>query len=507
MSYFEHEEIAEGYRERMRRLSLFEPLFELGRSQQKDSNGVLIDLQGLGFLSLLFFFEFKLQRRPKAGRLELASYLEEVTRDQYLLSSQMLDGIALKIIETFRPTDGRKRFSQFFNWETKQLDEISYSILKDHNFDEETNRQYYTLDEDGLELIFATKEFYSEYQLSISQLMIRKQLEKGEYKSALRQISEMQMSVETLRERMVKLKHEILRNIVSEETYERYKTLLGDIHSRLQNEHEEFVELKQFVHDTRKRLFEKDFHIQEPKVFSYILDITKELEVVHNDHSHLLINAKDLITDTLVAAQNSLYYIGLESFNFSQDLVLPILSSPKPLDTMKGVLHPFFKIPHAEIWSPLTVLAEQNIRADREESAEERFIEPGEKDANAKDYLFLKNDFTEYVGYLLEAMELGYKTLEEVIMWFKKEQKEALFERPTFYHFWLYIHQRSPISYTNEVQKEDEEEISMLVDAFSELHQFTLIVEEIPNTIQVTKRYAIQNMIFKRTLEVTSDEN
>jgi len=39
--------------------------------------------------------------------------------------------------------------------------------------------KYYTLDEDGLELIFATKEFYTEFSLSISQLILRKQLEKG----------------------------------------------------------------------------------------------------------------------------------------------------------------------------------------------------------------------------------------------------------------------------------------------------------------------------------------
>ena len=63
-------------------------------------------------------------------------------------------------------------------------DTIEYSILKANNFDVETNTQYYTLDEDGLELVFATKEFYSEFQLSINQLVLRKQLEKGEFKGA-----------------------------------------------------------------------------------------------------------------------------------------------------------------------------------------------------------------------------------------------------------------------------------------------------------------------------------
>ncbi|PIB63889.1 hypothetical protein, partial [Pseudomonas sp. 2995-1] len=76
------------------------------------------------------------------------------------------------------------------------------------------------------ELLFATKEFYSEFQLSINQLMLRKQLDKGEFKGAFRQINEMRIDVETLEERMGRLKHEIQRSIVSEETFERYQSLL-----------------------------------------------------------------------------------------------------------------------------------------------------------------------------------------------------------------------------------------------------------------------------------------
>lgn len=81
--------------------------------------------------------------------------------------------------------------------------------MRANAFDAKSNTQFYALDEDGLELVFATKEFYSEFQLSIHQLVLRKQLEKGEFQGALRQINEMRVDVETLQERMVKLEHEI----------------------------------------------------------------------------------------------------------------------------------------------------------------------------------------------------------------------------------------------------------------------------------------------------------
>jgi len=59
----------------------------------------------------------------------------------------------------------------------------------------------------------------------------------------------MHINAETLRERMMKLKHEVLRNIVSEDTFEQNKKLLlEDIRFRLTCENEEIIELETFAH-------------------------------------------------------------------------------------------------------------------------------------------------------------------------------------------------------------------------------------------------------------------
>jgi hypothetical protein len=206
-----------------------------------------------------------------------------------------------------------------------------------------TNTQYYTLDEDGLELVFATKEFYSEFQLAINQLMLRKRLEKGEFAAALKQINEMRIDVETLEERMTRLKHEIQRSIISEETFERYKQLLDDIYSRLSREDEEFKELREFVNETRERLYARDVHQKEAKTYELVLKIARELESVHYAHSALLDKALSLKNTTLVTAQESLYYTGLHSFNFDQDIVSYIVSTPFPPRSDERVAPPVFK--------------------------------------------------------------------------------------------------------------------------------------------------------------------
>lgn len=504
MEVYELEGMTAGYKERMRRLALFEPLADLQRKSKKDKANVSIDMHGLGLITLLFFFEHKLLRNNKVGSVELAKYIHQLTEEKYVLAAGQVDSLAKELIEAFRPPDGRKRFYQFYNWETKQDEVIRYSLLKDNTFDAASGRQYYTLDEDGLELIFATKEFYSEYQLSINQLMIRKQLEKGEYSSALRQINEMRINVESLRERMAKLKHEVMRNIVSEGTFERYKKLLEDIRFRLSRENEEFIELEHFVHETRTRLFEKDYHLEQPKAYGYILSITKELENVHNEHSKLLTESQVLINETLIAAQQSLYYMGVEAFNFKQDILLPIITKPLPIETMKGVLHPFFKLPQAQIWSPLTILQEQTFRDERENLVEESFIQLDHEAIDSVENRLLEEHFTHYMTLLIAELDEGVESLAELVERMRCRQEEEYLHRQTFYHFWLYVHQRSPICYDFD-EATDGQPSSPFYDAFKLLGRRSLHVVEVKETIAVTDRYSIQNMLLSIEEEATEN--
>jgi hypothetical protein len=495
-------EITSGYRERMRRLALFEPLYELDRKREQDLTEKAIDMKGLGLLTLLFFFEQKLMRQYKTGTRELASYLRRLTDSHYRLDQEDYERIARTIIQTFRPTTGRKRSYAFFDWEINRDGIIEYSILKANNFDFKTNTQYYTLDEDGLELVFATKEFYSEFQLSINQLMLRKQLDKGEFKGALRQINEMRIDVESLEERMIKLKHEIQRSIVSEETFERYKQLLEDIYGRLMREDEEFKELRQFVKETRERLYSRDVHKKEQKTFELILTITRELESVHYNHSHLLEQTFALKNTTLVSAQESLYYTGIQAFNFDQDLVSNIISTPLPLEAMSGVLRPLLKVEENQFWSPLTVLAEQNITEDRQERVEHGFIEAEDDNAEDPYRSALMKKYKEFMHSFLKAYESEQaNTLSRFMDYLDHTGQSALFKQRYFYDFWLILHQRSPII-NGEVN--DEEGKTLLGEALTLLGNRSLTVQEASEIVNRVDRFSIQELII--TLEGDEDE-
>ncbi|MBM7650391.1 hypothetical protein JOC78_003381 [Bacillus ectoiniformans] len=486
------QDLTSGYKERIRRLALFDPLYELDRKREHDLNGVPLDLKGLGLLTLLFFFEKKLMRETKTGVKQLALFLKEMTEKSYVLPEEKYTDLARTVIHIFRPTHGKKRDYPFFDWETRCDNEIEYSILKANNFDTKTNTQFYTLDEDGLELLFATKEFYSEFQLSINQLILRKQLDKGEFRAALRQINEMHIDVETLLERIVKLKHEIQRSIVSEGTFERYKQLVDDIYGRLEREDDEFKELRQFVKETRERLYSKDIHLKEQKTYRYILKITRELEAVHYEHSRLLDEALLLKNTTLITAQESLYYTGLHSFNFDQDIVSRIVSAPLPIEAMNGILHPFLKVEETELWSPLTVLAEQNITEEREAKDTHQFLEVGKNHEDHQYREWLTQRYREIMALFLRASEKGRgDTLSIFVAYLEENGLGDMLAKRYFYDFWIILHQRSPV--TNG-RVEEQESISLLSEALSLIKNRTMIITERQNIIKKVDRYSIQDL-------------
>ncbi|SFM10164.1 replicative DNA helicase [Salibacterium qingdaonense] len=502
MDYYDAQDVAAGYRDRMRRLAIFDPLYELDRRQQKDEDGTVVDMKGLGLLTLLFFFEEKLMRSSRTGEKDLAHFLKRTADASYRFSEEGWQKLARSLIQTFRPADGKKKVYTFFNWETEQNDSVEYSLLKDNKFDAATNTQYYTLAEQGLELIFATKEFYSEFQLSINQLMLRKQLEKGEFRSALKQINEMRIDVDTLTDRMAVLRHEVQRNIVSEETFDRYKELLEDIQSRLEREQEEFQELRGFVQETRDRLYEKDYHRQESRAYAYVLDIAKELEHVHYEHSRLLEQSINLKNHTLRAAQESLYSVGMESFNFEQDIGAELFGPPLPLEAVEGVLHPFLGVQQTKQWSPLSVFAEQRVQDADEKPRTAHFEEPGEEKETSRDTETVRQNYAVLMKKLLEASERGIHTLEEIIEDAVENGEGHLLEDRTFYDFWMLLHQRSPLTSTAPPDG-SEEHRHVLDDALPLLGGSTLHVLERPKILRPSGRFSIQDMTF--TLEVRTD--
>ncbi|MBK1813187.1 replicative DNA helicase [Clostridium sp. YIM B02505] len=488
--------VVENYRERIQRLALFDPLYALSRKGMKDDKGKEVDYFSFGLLTLLFFFENMLIRNKKTGVKELALFLQELSKDEITMNIVGYERVARTIIDTFRPPTGKRNSKSFFNWETKQQETVQYSILKAAKADLETNTQYYTLDEQGLELIFATKEYFNEFQLSINQLVLRKQLEKGEFSGALRQIDEMNLDVKNLQDRIVRIKHEVNRSIVSNETYERYKNIIEDINNRLQMEDEEFEELKTFVTETREKIAGDLSKDEDRKAYELIIKIDKELGEVHYNHRMLFKDSIILKTSALQAAQESLYYVGIDSFNFNQEITSRVFSSPIPLNETRLLIEPFLYLEKSKVWSPLAVFSQQRIeKTDKSENTQD-FLAVTSDEEMKLDIKLQSNNYRLIASIILMAMKADTEiTLEAIVEYMRNNYYGEILNHRSFYDFFIILHQKSPV--TLEEQQEQEEGLFGQVYKLLASKGKKLYVEELSSVLKVTDRFEIKDMSFR----------
>lgn len=485
--------ITEGYGDRARRLGLFSFLFGLQSKIQKDANGKRIDFLEIGFLSLLFFFENMLMRNYKTSTTDLAKYLRIEMSKQYDLTDEQYVKIAYAVISTFRPTSGERPKYHYFDWEQNREDVVEYYILKSASADASTGTQYYALDRDGLELIFATKEYFSEFQISINQLLLRKQLDKGEFDAALRQIKEMDSSVLALKDKIVGIRQEIQRNIVSEETYERYKKTIEDINSRLKRENIEFSEIAEYVRDMQSK-FDNNIEAlgeRESKAYSLMIKIDTELNKVHFEHKKLLDESFSLERTALRAARESIYLSVTDSFNFNREITNMVFSLPIPVEEVRILCEPLLFLKRTQSFNPLRIFAEQPIKAEQKESLLE-FVEPmGEKEYT--DYLKMcSRQYGQFMNIVLGYMGGNLEIeLREIIQNAITYNPEILEDRD-FFDMFMVLHQKSPVV----IGYDEDDKMETLFSGISKILKGykTLVVTEKMDILEV-KNIRIQNML------------
>ena len=235
---------------------------------------------------------------------------------------------------------------------------------------------------------------------------------------------------------------------------------------------------------------------EDKKAYELIIKIDKELGDVHYNHRLLFKESIILKTSALQSAQESLYYVGIDSFNFNQEITSRVFSSPIPLGETKTLIEPFMYLERNKVWSPLTVFSQQRIEnPDKEEKSQDFFAVSSEEEIKLDIKIQSKN-FKLIASTILEAMkEKMLITLEEVILYMKNNHNEDILNYRPFYDFWIILHQKSPIV----IEKQEKEEEFLFGQAYNVILNKgkKLFVEEIEGIIHVTDRFEIRNMSFR----------
>ena len=433
----------ENFSERMGRILLFAPLYRLRGRKLKRTDGTETTAMELGLMALLFFFEQMLQGRKDADIRKLALFLQTQTQAQFGDDAAFYEKISRDIVTTLRPTTGRRNSETFYDWPARQVHTAEFSYLKADKVDVASQSQYYVLDEQGLELVFATKEYFNEYQLSINQLILRKQLEQGQFSLALRQVEEMRLDVETLHQRIVRIRREIHRSIVSEETLNRYRKIVTDLNNRLKSEEDQFKELKNFISETKIRIRDNIDKDPERRAYDNIMQVEQRLDAVHGMHRRLLQLGIELGTSALAAAEEALYFSGIDSFNFDNDIANRFFATPLPLPASRRLIEPFLPTAQAVIWSPLAVFAPQRLERIERSGKQDAFPEMERMDKLAdQQRTNIQQHYAAIASDLLAC--LAGRTELELADFTAYEQSEhaAMLQEKQFYIFWMLLHRR-----------------------------------------------------------------
>ncbi|MCL0063140.1 Atg14 domain-containing protein [Peptococcaceae bacterium] len=92
------------------------------------------------------------------------------------------------------------------------------------------------MSEHGLDLLFKTKEIYNELQISIAQLYLRQQIQKGVFDGALRSIDELDLAVRKRKQRIQQLERKIIKDVLYVAREDELKKQIDSINEQLERE-------------------------------------------------------------------------------------------------------------------------------------------------------------------------------------------------------------------------------------------------------------------------------
>ena len=194
----------------------------------------------------------------------------------------------------------------------------------------------------------------------------------------------------------------------------------------------------------------------------------------------------------MATAQESLYYTGIQSFNFDKDIVSAILSKPLPPEAMKGMVHPFLKVEENRSWSLTTIFAEQNITEEQPDRDDGSFVEAAEFENDHTYRIWLAGKYRDLMEKFMTAYDNGAGDSLKEFMIYLKKNNDPLLEKRYFYSFWLLMHQRAPIF---EEESDHQKGQTLLGDVLNLLGKKQLMITETSEILQYHPRYSIQNML------------
>lgn len=439
-----------GFRDRMKNMAGFWPLFRLRELRKYQE----YDLLALGLGVLLLILEHMLIGRVECDHGDVARFLRAAILEAYgvTLTEEESRELASYLLSQLR-NDGRAFEFAYRNLESNEDEKHVFHLIENGTYHVASGQIRFKLTDVGLDLLFKTREMYKELRISIAQMLLRQQIEKGVFEDALRTVDSLGLDVRQLREEIERMKMGIKRD-VSQFSLPTYEAMLSMIREQFDKERQMFEELNNLIRDTRANYETKSSGEREEMALNRLVEVSQRLNQVINLHNRLLVDKLDLQELVLEALEEGIVSGFRSKVNFEREFLDPIVRTGTPLENVRRLIEPMmslnvrkrFNIHKASASQPVQKVIEEretetpDVPTDEWQPSQEdpKVKLKNIRDARYKDYLRM------IFAPLLQEQSL---TLQEILHGLEAEALYDVVNARDFYPFLVQLHQMSPIQF------------------------------------------------------------
>jgi hypothetical protein len=200
----------------------------------------------------------------------------------------------------------------------------------------------YRLSPQGLNFLFQTREFHMEAMVSIEQLFLRRQLEKGNFAGALERLGGLSLLIRQLDGEMRDMIERAAMNALRI-PFERYRDLHRRVYEQFDQERDEFESQRKLLNQ-RRTILERPgvtLSTRDLESLQLLIKTQQELDRLMGDHNHLFQRKQELQTAYRKALENQFANGFRSRLNIETEILDRGLKGTIALDAFPGFIRPF----------------------------------------------------------------------------------------------------------------------------------------------------------------------
>lgn len=359
-----------GIDERFENIVLFFPLYKMRTStneKYKDYNLMEISLS-----ILLFILEKMLAESGSVTNGEITHFLQQLMKQRYdiSLSHEEADAFRKYMVDD-KLRDGGKKFLFPYLNENGENKTIAFDLIRSEEWSTDKNKVRLVLTEKGIEMLFKTKEMYSEMQITITMLYFKQQLEKSSFSAALNAAKELLFQIEQQRKSIKNTAEQIKRNALSSFNQQRLEKQFKQSLEQTQEERAQLRDLQSAIENVKSNYQIGKLSRKEEEAYDTILRIDRVINKSTAQLEMLFGEKEDLLMVLTKSFQMLLDNVFLKQFNIEREIIDLWVPQKVTVEKAGKFLRPVMPYHKFRVYNPLTVFGPQTTRRLEEKNQEE----------------------------------------------------------------------------------------------------------------------------------------